>query len=96
MGDASKVFVKEVDTKLKRIGKTRTQLAKEIKIEYATLNRIINSQRKLDFNLAVIIANHLDINLNKYLRHMEWGSSEDVRRMLDEIDVLMKKVRDSI
>lgn len=93
MDDISKEFVKEVDNKIKRIGKTQMELSKDIDFDYSTLNRIINSKRKLDFNLAVAIATALDLDLNKFKYMKTPSESKNQIELWNELYDILEKLK---
>lgn len=95
MEDISKIFLTNVKSKMKRTGKTQSQLAKEIGVCYTTLNKTFNNNRVLEFSLAIKIANNLGMSIDKSLKlnHIDKRKTNTINDIADEMDDLITMLR---
>lgn len=91
MDDLSKKFLEQAKNKMERIDKTQVQLAKEIGVDYSTINKTFNNYRALDFSLAVKIADNLNISIDKIFQTNP--NNETIDDLIDEIDEALDKIK---
>lgn len=91
MNDISTDFLNQVKNKMKRIGKTQIQLAKEIGVDYSAINKTFNDNRILEYSLAVKIAKNLNLSIDKISGNNLTADTFD--ELVDEMDEIVKKMK---
>lgn len=92
MDDVTKKFVKEVNAKMKRMDKTQKALSEEIDYDKTTLSRVLRYRRKLDFNVAVSIADNLNIDLEKFKSRNIGAETKD--ELINQMEALLIKFKE--
>lgn len=90
MEDISKKFLEHAKLRMKRIGKTQSQLSRETGIAYSTINKTFNYSRTLELSLAVKIAKNLNLSIDTLTNQKVCQSLDDY---IDEMDEILKKIK---